>query len=177
LIKLIDILKEIKKDNPNDIVLPFNIYYIGNSTSELRNIGLDQGTITEPELMGVLWSEYQQMKEFTRTVQSGGDKTTNKMQDAGLNIDLKSDADGMFFGERLQEIMDEIELYVSEGTPIVKQENDNGWKDGRDIYYNIYEDDEGNDFNFSKQEADKYQYELGDDEFKQFTETIKQVLN
>ena len=49
MIKLADILKEITENNPDSIILPINIYYIGNSTSELRNIGLDQGTITESE--------------------------------------------------------------------------------------------------------------------------------
>ena len=165
MIKLADILKEIKENNSGDTILPFNIYYIGNSTSELRNIGLDQGTITESELMDALWSEYQQMKVFTQTIKSGGDKSTNKMQDVGFNIDPKSDADEMFFGERLQEIMDEIELYVSKGTSIINYGDD------------MWEDEEGNNFSFSKQEADKYQYELGDDEFKQFTETVKQVLD
>jgi len=42
----------------------------------------------------------------------------------------------------------------------------------------MWEDEEGNNFSFSKQEADKYQYDLvDDDEFKQFTETVKQVLD
>ena len=165
MIKLADILKEITENNPDSIILPINIYYIGNSTSELRNIGLDQGTITESELMDTLWSEYQMMKAYTQTIQSGGDKTTNKMQDTGFNINLKSDADEMFFGGRLQEIIDEVELYVSEGTPITNYGDD------------MWEDEEGNNFSFSKQEADKYQYNLADDdEFKQFTETVKQAL-
>ena len=164
MIKLINILKEITENNSNNIILPFDIYYI-ESSSELRNIGLDEGTTTEPELMRALWSEYQQMKEFTQTIKSGGDKHTNKMQDAGFNIDPKSDADEMFFGERLQEIMDSIELYVSKGTPITNYSSD------------MWEDEEGNNFSFSKQEADKYQYNLvDDDEFKQFTETVKQAL-
>ena len=164
MIKLADILKEIKENNSGDTILPFNIYYI-ESSNELRNIGLDEGTVTESELMDALWSEYQQMKVFTQTIKSGGDKSTNKMQDVGFNIDPKSDADEMFFGERLQEIMDEIELYVSKGTSITNYGDD------------MWEDEEGNNFSFSKQEADKYQYELGDDEFKQFTETVKQVLD
>jgi hypothetical protein len=165
MMKLINILKEITENNPNSIILPINIYYIGDSTSELRDIGLDEGTVTEPKLMDVLWSEYQMMKAYTQTIQSGGDKTTNKMQDAGFNINPKSDADEMFFGGRLQEIIDEIELYVSEGTPITNYGDD------------MWEDEEGNNFSFSKQEADKYQYNLvDDDEFKQFTETVKQAL-
>ena len=43
--------------------------------------------------------------------------------------------------------------------------------------YGIYYGEEGEDFKYSKQEADKYQYMLTDDDsFKDFVETIKTAL-
>jgi len=168
MIKLTDLLKETLA-NPDAIILPFNIYYI-EGNNETLNIGLDSGTSTEPEVMMALWGEYQQMQDFERSTKSGGDKFTNKMQDVGFNTDFKTDADKMFFGRRLQSLLNGIELYVPEGTECFK----NG-----DAYgsYSSYYDDEGNSFVYSKQEADKYKYMLVDDEnFKNFVDTVKNVI-
>ena len=59
MIKFLDILKE-SISNPENIILPFNIYY-ADSDSKLRDIGLDSGILTEPDLMFTLWNEYQQI--------------------------------------------------------------------------------------------------------------------
>ena len=163
-----------QSNNPDTIVLPFNIYYV-NSSSETRNVGLDDGVVTEPELMTTLWSEYQNMQSFERTTKSGGDKYTNMMQDMGLGTDSEVDADKMFFGETMQNLLNNIELYVPEGSV---GEKENEIEDPyNNFIYGIYYDEEGNDFKYSKQEADKYKYELvNDDEFKEFVETIKTAL-
>jgi len=175
MIKLIDILNE-SLNNPEKIILPFNTYYIEGS-SETRDIGLDDGVVTEPELMSALWNEYQQMRQFSQNIKSGGDKYTNKMQDIGFNTDIKADEDEMFFGNRLPKIMDNIGIYVPKGTAGTKE------RELKDPYnnftYGIYWDDagEGLDFKYSKQEADKYNYTLiDDDEFKEFVNTIKNIL-
>jgi len=39
-----------KSNNPDKVILPFNIYYV-QSNSQLRDMGLDEGVKTEPELM------------------------------------------------------------------------------------------------------------------------------
>jgi len=175
MIKLIDILKE-SISNPENITLPFNIYYV-DSDSKLRNIGLDEGVITEPELMFTLWNEYQQMVEFARITKSGGDKHTNIMQDIGFNMDFKADEDKMFFGDTMPKILDNVGIYILKGTSGTKE------KEIKDSYtkftYGYYWDDkgEGLDFKYSKQEADKYQYMLVDnDEFKDFVDNIKHVI-
>jgi len=168
MIKLTSLLKEALA-NPDTIILPFNIYYI-EGNNETLNIGLDTGTATEPKVMMALWGEYQQMQDFETSTKSGGDKFTNKMQDVGFNTDSKADADRMFFGRRLQELLSGIELYVPEGTECFK----NGDVDSS---YSSYYDDDGNDFMYSKQEADKYKYMLTDDEgFKEFVDTVKDVI-
>ncbi len=176
MIKLTDILKE-SLSNPEKITLPFNIYYV-DSDSDLRNMGLDEGVATEPEVMFALWSEYQQMAQFAQTTKSGGDKYTNQMQDIGLNMDFKADEDEMFFGNTMSKILDKIGIYVPKGTIGTKE------KEIKDPYnkftYGYYWDDDGEglDFKYSKQEADKYQYMLvDDDKFKDFVNTIKQTID
>jgi hypothetical protein len=176
MIKFLDILKE-SISNPENIILPFNIYY-ADSDSKLRDIGLDSGILTEPDLMFTLWNEYQQIKQFAQITKSGGDKYTNKMQDIGFNADFKADEDKMFFGSLMSNIMDNIGIYVPEGTSGTKE------KEIKDSYtnftYGYYWDDDGEglDFKYSKQEADKYNYMLiDDDEFKNFVNTIKQVID
>jgi hypothetical protein len=163
-----------QSNNPDTVVLPFNIYYV-QSDSQLRNIGLDEGVKTEPELMWVLWNEYQNMQGFERTTKSGGDKYTNKMQDIGVNMDFDADADKMFYGETMRNILNNVEVYVSEGSMGKKESED---KDPyTNFIYGIYYGEEGEDFKYSKQEADKYQYMLTDDDsFKDFVETIKTAL-
>jgi hypothetical protein len=52
-----------------------------------------------------------------------------KMVDGSRWAELKPNErpwllESMFFGERLQEIMDSIELYVSKGTPITNYSSD-----------------------------------------------------
>lgn len=173
--KLIQLLKEINQ-NPDNIILPFNIYYI-QSNSELRDLGLDEGVVTEPELMFALWSDYQGMRKFNQNLKSGGDKYTNMMQDIGFNMGFDSDEDDMFFNSRMSSIIDYIELYVFKNTKGTKEREliDSHTK----FTYGIYWDDEGQglDFKYSKQEADKYNYMLIDnEEFKQFTETIKNSI-
>ena len=168
MIKLTNLLKEALA-NPETLVLPFNIYYTEGS-SGTRDIGLDSGTLTEPQVMMALWGEYQQMQDFERTTKSGGDKFTNKMQDIGFNTDSKTDADRMFFGKRLQSLINDIELYVPEGTECFKEED-------VDDLYSSYRDEEGNNFIYSKQEADKYKFMLADDEnFKDFVDTVRDVI-
>ena len=152
MIKLTDLLKETLTNNPDIIILPFNIYYVSGN-SETRNVGLDDGIVTEPELMTTLWSEYQNMQSFERTTKSGGDKYTNMMQDMGLGTDSEVDADKMFFGETMQNLLNNIELYVPEGSV---GEKENEIEDPyNNFIYGIYYDEEGNDFKYSKQEADK----------------------
>jgi hypothetical protein len=169
------IIKETPLNNPETITLPFNIYYI-NGSSETRNIGLDDGIITEPELMAILWSEYQNTQDFERSTKSGGDKYTNTMQDIGFNTDFDVDADKMFFGEIIQNLLDNIELYIPKGTEGTKEKE---FKDSyNEFTYGIYWSEDGSDFKYSKQEADKYQYMLiDDDEFKDFVSTLKPALN
>lgn len=177
--QLLQIIKEeihkiLESNNPETIILPFNIYYVDGS-SETRNIGLDDGVVTEPELMTILWNEYQQMQEFERSTKSGGDKYTNMMQDIGLGTNSKVNADKMFFGTSMQNLLNNIGLYVPKGTEGIKEEE---FKNPyNEFTYGRYYDEEGNDFKYSKQEADKYQYMLSDDdEFKDFVNTIKNVL-
>ena len=168
MIKLANLLKEALA-NPETLVLPFNIYYTEGS-SGTRDIGLDSGTLTEPQVMMALWGEYQQMQDFERTTKSGGDKFTNKMQDVGFNTDSKTDADRMFFGKRLPSLLNSIELYVPEGTECFKEYD-------VDSLYSSYRDNEGNNFIYSKQEADKYKYMLAeDDNFKDFVDIVKDVI-
>ena len=112
MIKLLEILKE-SISNPENIILPFNIYY-ADSDSKLRDIGIDNGVLTEPDLMFTLWNEYQQIKQFAQITKSGGDKYTNKMQDIGFNADFKADEDKMFFGSLMSNIIDNIiNLFIS----------------------------------------------------------------
>ena len=168
MIKLANLLKEALA-NPETLVLPFNIYYTEGS-SGTRDIGLDSGTLTEPQVMMALWGEYQQMQDFERTTKSGGDKFTNKMQDVGFNTDSKTDADRMFFGKRLPSLLNSIELYVPEVTECFKEYD-------VDSLYSSYRDNEGNNFIYSKQEADKYKYMLAeDDNFKDFVDIVKDVI-
>ena len=168
MIKLANLLKEALA-NPETLVLPFNIYYTEGS-SGTRDIGLDSGTLTEPQVMMALWGEYQQMQDFERTTKSGGDKFTNNMQDVGFNTDSKTDADRMFFGKRLPSLLNSIELYVPEGTECFKEYD-------VDSLYSSYRDNEGNNFIYSKQEADKYKYMLAeDDNFKDFVDIVKDVI-
>ena len=168
MIKLANLLKEALA-NPETLVLPFNIYYTEGS-SGTRDIGSDSGTLTEPQVMMALWGEYQQMQDFERTTKSGGDKFTNKMQDVGFNTDSKTDADRMFFGKRLPSLLNSIELYVPEGTECFKEYD-------VDSLYSSYRDNEGNNFIYSKQEADKYKYMLAeDDNFKDFVDIVKDVI-
>jgi hypothetical protein len=176
MIKLINLIKE-TISNPEKIILPFNIYYI-DSNSKLRDIGLDEGIVTEPELMLTLWSEYQQMIQFTQATKSGGDKYTNKMQDIGFNMDFKADEDEMFFGDLMQNIIDSIGIYIPKGTTGTKEkEIENSHNT---FIYGYYWDDDGEglDFKYSKQEADKYNYMLTDDDnFKEFVNTVKQTID
>jgi hypothetical protein len=164
-----------QSNNPETIILPINIYYI-NGNSETRNIGLDEGVITEPELMTTLWGEYQQMQDFERLTKSGGDKYTNMMQDIGLGTNSKVDANKMFFGKTMETLLNSIELYIPEGTEGTKEREFKNPYNG--FTYGIYYDEEGNDFKYSKQETDKYQYMLmDDDEFKDFSNTIKLTID
>lgn len=176
MIRLIRLIKEIIS-NPEKITLPFNIYYV-DSNNELRDVGLDEGVVTEPELMFSLWNEYQQMMQFAQATKSGGDKYTNKIQDIGFNMDFKADEDEMFFGSRMQNIIDSIGIYIPKGAAGTKE------REVKDPYnnftYGYYWDDDGEglDFKYSKQEADKYNYMLTDDDnFKEFVNTIKQTID
>lgn len=164
-----------KSNNPDTVILPFNIYYV-QSNSQLRDMGLDEGVKTEPELMWALWSEYQGMQDFERTTKSGGDKYTNKMQDMGVNMDFDADADKMFYGGTMRGILNNVEVYVSKGST---GEKESEYKDPyTNFTYGVYYGEEGEDFKYSKQEADKYKFMLADDDdFKDFTDTVKTALS
>jgi hypothetical protein len=168
------VLKETQPINPDVITLPFDVYYV-QSSGQLRDIGLDEGVKTEPELMWALWGEYQNMQDFERATKSGGDKYTNKMQDMGVNMNFDADADKMFYKETMRNVLDNVEVYVSEGSTGEKEgENKDPYTN---FTYGIYYSEDGSDFKYSKQEADKYQYMLTDDDsFKDFVETVKTAL-
>jgi hypothetical protein len=170
--KLAGLLNE-NEINSKHIITQYNIYYIDNPNKDIRDLGFQTGVITEPELMEKLWKTYQDMTDFKNTVNSGGDKYTNM-----FNTDIKADEDQIFFGETLQVLMDHITLYIPKGVSGTKEKdvNKNYYNN---IIYGLYYDDkgEGLDFIYSQQEAFKYKYDLMDDDFKEFVDTIKNVID
>jgi hypothetical protein len=165
------LLNEIKT-----FILPTNVFYIDDSNrSQLRDIGFEPGSaVNEAEIVLTLWGEYQNMQEFERETNIGS-STINKMKDSNFNIP-EINSDSMFFTQLLPDIIDDFTLYADKGD-IYKIEEEYADSNGNKILYCTDEEVTGNSFAFNKTLNDKYQYMLIDNnEFKEFTELIKRVI-
>jgi hypothetical protein len=169
-------ISKIINENNKSFILPTDVYYIDDSNrSKLRDTGFEPGSaINEADVMLTLWDEYQNMQKFERETNTGS-STVNKMMDIGFNIP-KINADSMFFTELMPKIMGDFTVYANKGDEYeVVEEYTNNY--GNKILHCIDEKITGNSLGFNKTLNDKYQYMLiDDDEFKEFVDTIKNVL-